>query len=138
MSNKTIVVGMKERGGRIETQIVPNVRTESLRPVVLESVEKVRPSRRTNWRPIAYSKAMGTSTARWTTRARNGLGPIIKTEWASTNSTESFWDLFQASVAGTHIHISHKHLDRYLGEFSFRSNFREMRNAMFDLLIAAL
>ena len=40
MSNKTIVVGMKERGGRIETRIVPDVRTASLRPVVLETVEK--------------------------------------------------------------------------------------------------
>ena len=29
-------------------------------------------------------------------------------------------------------------LDRYLGEFSFRSNFRQMRNAMFDLLVGAL
>ena len=27
---------------------------------------------------------------------------------------------------------------RYLGEFSFRSNRRHMKNAMFDLLIAAL
>ncbi len=29
-------------------------------------------------------------------------------------------------------------MNRYLGEFSFRSNHRQMRNAMFDLLIAAL
>jgi hypothetical protein len=56
----------------------------------------------------------------------------------STNGTESFWKLFKDSVNGTHIHISSKHLDRYLGEFSFRSNFRQMRNAMFDLLVAAL
>ena len=56
----------------------------------------------------------------------------------STNGTESFWNLFKASIAGTHIHVSPQHLDRYLGEFSFRSNFRQMRNGMFDLLIAAL
>jgi transposase len=56
----------------------------------------------------------------------------------STNATESFWRLFKNSVDSTHIHISAKHLDRYLGEFSFRSNFRQMRNAMFDLLVAAL
>ena len=41
-------------------------------------------------------------------------------------------------MASTHIHISAQHMDRYLGEFSFRSNHRQMRNAMFDLLIAAL
>ncbi len=29
-------------------------------------------------------------------------------------------------------------MDRYLGEFQFRSNHRGMRNAMFDFLIAAL
>ncbi len=56
----------------------------------------------------------------------------------STNGMESFWKLFGAPVNSTHIHISQKHLDRYLGEFSFRSNFRQMRNAMFDLLIGAL
>ena len=82
---------------------------------------------------------MGTFTAQLIIRARNGLGPIIRPGTRfSTNGTESFWKLFQASVNGTHIHISQKHLDRYLGEFSFRSNFRQMRNAMFDLLVAAL
>jgi len=55
-----------------------------------------------------------------------------------TNNVESFWKLFKKSVASTHIHISEKHMTRYLGEFSFRSNHRQMRNAMFDLLIAAL
>jgi hypothetical protein len=56
----------------------------------------------------------------------------------NTNSVESFWKLFKASVRSTHIHISGKYMDRYLGEFAFRSNHREMRNAMFDLLIGAV
>ena len=55
-----------------------------------------------------------------------------------TNNVESFWKLFKKSVASTHIHISVQHMGRYLGEFSFRSNHRQMKNAMFDLLIAAL
>ncbi len=38
----------------------------------------------------------------------------------------------------THIHISRQYMDCYLGEFSFPSNHRQMRNAMFDFLIAAL
>jgi transposase len=29
-------------------------------------------------------------------------------------------------------------MDRYLGEFTFRSNHRQMENAMFDLLIGAV
>ena len=55
-----------------------------------------------------------------------------------TNHVESFWKLFKASVRSTHIHISGKYMDRYLGEFTFRSNHRQMENAMFDLLIAAV
>jgi transposase len=139
MSNKTIVVGMKERGGRIETRIVPDVKTASLRPVVLETVQKGATVSTDEL--AAYSLLKGDGYF-------HGAVDHSRKEWAwtdhqtgtrfSTNGTESFWHLFQASVAGTHIHISQKHLDRYLGEFSFRSNVRQMRNGMFDLLIAAL
>lgn len=54
------------------------------------------------------------------------------------NNVESFWRLFKASVRGTHVQISKKYADRYLNEFCFRQNFREMQNAMFDVLIATL
>jgi hypothetical protein len=56
----------------------------------------------------------------------------------NTNAVESFWKLFKASVRSTHIHVSAKYMDRCLNEFAFRSNHREMRNAMFDLLIGAV
>jgi transposase len=41
-------------------------------------------------------------------------------------------------MKSTHIHVSAKHMQRYLDEFTFRSNHREMGNAMFDLMIGAL
>ena len=137
--NKTFVLGMKERGGRIETQIIADVKKDTLRDVVLKSVEKG--STVSTDEHAGYNLLKGDGYI-------HGAVDHSRKEWAwtdhqtgtrfSTNSTESFWHLFQASVAGTHIHISQKHLDRYLGEFSFRSNFREKRNAMFDLVIAAL
>jgi hypothetical protein len=37
---KTIVMGLNERGGRIEAQVIPNVKKDTLRDVVLENVEK--------------------------------------------------------------------------------------------------
>ena len=39
-SNKSIVLGMKERAGRIETRVIPDTKTATLRPIVLESVKK--------------------------------------------------------------------------------------------------
>jgi hypothetical protein len=55
-----------------------------------------------------------------------------------TNSVESFWNLFKNSIRSTHIHVSPKYMDRYLDEFTFRSNHRQKSNAMFDLLIGAV
>jgi ISXO2-like transposase domain len=33
---------------------------------------------------------------------------------------EGFWSLMKRSVRGTHVHVSHKHLSKYLSEFEFR------------------
>ena len=53
-SNKAIILGMKERGGRIETRVIPDTKTATLRPIVLESVKRGRSSRLTNWRLTPY------------------------------------------------------------------------------------
>ena len=139
MSNKSIIMGMKERGGRVETKVIPDVKTATMRPIVLESVEKGSTVSTDELSAYNLLKKDGYI---------HGAVDHSRKEWArtdhatgtrfSTNGVESFWKLFGASVKSTHIHISQKHLDRYLGEFSFCSNFRQMRNAMFDLLIGAL
>jgi len=136
---KTIVMGLKERGGKITTQVIPNVKTDTLRNVVLENVE---PGSVVSTDEL-YSYNLLTGDG-----FRHGTVKHGEKEWTHfdyrhgathhTNHVESFWKLFKASVRGTHIHISAQHMDRYLGEFSFRSNYRQMKNAMFDLLIAAL
>lgn len=136
---KTIVMGLKERGGKIKTQVIDNVKRETLRDVVLENVEKGAVVSTDE----LYSYGLLTGDGYQHGAVKHGAK-----EWAyfdyrtgethHTNNVESFWKLFKKSVASTHIHISAKHMDRYLGEFSFRSNHRQMRNAMFDLLIAAL
>jgi transposase len=40
-AGKTIVMGLKERGGKLTTQVIPNVKKDTLRAVVLENVEAV-------------------------------------------------------------------------------------------------
>ncbi len=54
------------------------------------------------------------------------------------NNVEAFWRVFKNSIRSTHIHVSSKHMEKYLNEFSFRSNHRQMANAMFDLIISAV
>lgn len=136
---KTIVMGLKERGGKLTTQVIPNVKKETLRGVVLENVEKGT----TVSTDELYSYGLLTDDG-----YKHGAVKHGAKEWAyydyrhdathHTNNVESFWKLFKKSVTSTHIHISAKHMDRYLGEFSFRSNHRSMENAMFDLLLGAV
>ena len=44
---------------------------------------------------------------------------------AHTNGIESFWALNKRGYHGTYHHMSHKHLDRYVAEFSGRHNVRD-------------
>lgn len=138
-AGKTIVIGMKERGGRMVAQTAPNTKLDTLRQQALWFIEKgstVSTDEFVSYRLLAEEGYQhGT--------VRHG-----QKEWARydpetgalhhVNNVESFWRLFKKSVASTHIHISGKYMDRYLREFTFRSNHRDRENAMFDLLIAAV
>lgn len=138
-ADKTIVMGMKERGGRLTTEVIPDVKKATLRDVVNRNVEPG--SIVSTDELMSYGLLTGDGYV-------HGAVKHGAKEWSyydyrhgathSTNSFEAFWRLLKASVRSTHIHVSGKYIDRYLGEFSFRSNHREMKSAMFDLLIGAV
>lgn len=138
-AGKTIVMGMKERGGRLVTEVIPDVRKPTLRDVVVRNVE---PGSTVSTDEL-MSYGLLTDDG-----YKHGTVKHGEKEWSyydyrhgvfhNTNSVESFWKLFKHSVRSTHIHVSPKYMDRYLREFAFRSNHRAMQNAMFDLLIGAI
>jgi transposase-like protein len=136
-AGKTIVMGMKERGGDMRAVVIPNVKKQTLRGVVLENVKPG--SAVSTDELMSYGLLTGDGY-------RHGTVTHSEKDWShydwhtrethSTNHVESFWKLFKASVRSTHIHVSSKYMDRYLAEFTFRSNHREMQNAMFDLIVS--
>lgn len=54
-----------------------------------------------------------------------------------TNTIEGFWSRLKNSIRGTHIHVSSKHLPKYLGEFEYRYNMRKSPKWMFERLLGA-
>jgi transposase len=138
-AGKQIVMGIVERGGRTVAQSVPNLKMDTVRPLIYKNVKAgsaVSTDESNIYKLLKDAgydhKAVNHSEKEW--RKFN----YRRGEYHHTNSVESFWKLFKDSVRGTHIHISAKYMDRYLGEFTFRSNHRQMTNAMFDLLISAV
>ncbi|MCW5681846.1 MAG: IS1595 family transposase [Xanthobacteraceae bacterium] len=130
---KTIVLGMKERGGRTVTQVIPNTKMRTIKPIVLETIEEGTTISTDEL--LSYGLLTGYGYKHDTIKHR--AKEYVRGE-THVNSIESFWKLFKHSVRGTHIHISPKHMDKYLREFTFRANHREKQNAMFDLLVASI
>jgi transposase-like protein len=139
MSNKTVVVGLKERGGRMVTEVVPNAKLTTLGKVVLMTVQPrttISTDEHKGYNLLADSEY------------EHGKVNHSRDEWAMTDPVtgvrhhtqhvESFWRLFKYSVKSTHIHVSEKLMQPYLDEFTFRSNHRAMGNAMFDLIVGAV
>jgi transposase len=134
---KTIVMGMKERGGRMAAQVIPNVRMETLRDVVLKNVEAG--SVVSTDELMSYGLLAGDGFIHGSVKhgAKEWSYYDYRTgETHSTNGIESFWHLFKYSVRSTHIHISAEKMPKYLAEFVFRSNHRQLANGMFDLLLS--
>lgn len=138
-AGKTIVFGMKERDGRMTAEVIPNVKKVTLREATLRNVEPGSIVSTDELMSYGLLDADGYKHG----QVKHGAKEFAYYDYRHdathhTNSVESFWGLFKKSIASTHIHVSAKYMDRYLGEFTFRPNHRTMENAMFDLLIGAV
>lgn len=130
---KTIVLAMIERGGRTVAGVIPDAKTKTIKPIILETIEPGATISTDELMSYGLLKKHGYEHGTVTHSHKQYVDGKHH-----VNSVESFWRLFKASVRGTHIHVSPKYMDRYLNEFTFRANHREKQNAMFDLLIASV
>jgi transposase-like protein len=131
--SKTIVMGIKKRGGRLHTEVIPNLKTKTIRPIVERQIQE---GATISTDEMTSYNLLEASNYNW--GAVNHAKKEYERDGHHTNNLESFWHLFKVSIASTHVHISRKHFDKYLREFTFRSNHRAAGNAMFDLLVACL
>jgi transposase len=133
VENKTVILGLKQRGGRMHAETIKNTKTDSLRNPILRMVEKGSTVSTDEHRAYSLLKRDGYIHG----AVHHNKGEYVRGEH-HTNSVENFWKIFKNSIRSTHISVSRKYMDRYLKEFTFRSNHRGMANAMFDLLIASV
>ena len=56
---------------------------------------------------------------------KHSVGEYVRGQ-AHTNGIESFWSMLKRGYVGTYHHMSAKHLQRYVNEFSGRHGMREL------------
>lgn len=71
-------------------------------------------------------------------KVNHSIGEYARKDGASVNGIEGFWAQLKRSINGTHIHVTAKHLSKYLCEFEFRYNLRKHPGLMFPCLLASL
>jgi transposase len=132
-ANKAIVFGMLERGGELFTKVVPNASRKSLIPEITRQIAPGTRISSDEWPPYKILTSLGYD--------HNVVNHASK-RWADgdthVNTLEAFWSMLKRSIRGTHIHVSHRWLPSYLGEFEYRYNRRHRPQTMFADLLANL
>lgn len=132
---KVAVLGMKQRGGELITRVVPSRRSGDLLPHV---VQHVRPYTEVHTDELLSYGGLATLNGYWHKTVCHNKGEYVSRKTGATvNGIEGFWAQLKRSINGTHIHVSGKHLSKYLGEFEFRHNRRHRPETMLSELMTA-
>lgn len=129
-AGKIVVVGVKQRQGPVKTKVVPDAKTRTIEPFVRENVRQGSAVHTDEW--WAYRKLGSRGYEHHS--INHGLREWVRGD-IHTNSIEGYWSQLKRSIHGTHIHVSVKHLPKYLAEFDFRHNVRKRPDLMFPLLM---
>lgn len=128
--NKTAVVGIVERNGKLETRTVPNVKGKTILPIVADSVEQGAQIFTDEFRVYNALPAMGYEHA----SVPHGEKVYVLGN-AHTNTIEGFWSLVKNGIRGVYHSVSSTYLQEYLNEYAFRYNNRNQVTPMFFLFL---
>ena len=132
-ANKTTVFGMIERGGDVMARVVPDVKRRTLEPIVRENVEPGSTIHTDELRSYLSLEKAGYKHE----SVNHGAGEYVR-DSCHVNAVEGFWARLKLSIRGTHVHVSAKHLQKYVKEFEYRYNRRKRPGAIFGDLVANL
>ena len=129
-AGKAPIFGAVERGGKLVAKTVPNTDGLTLIPEVVKHVEAGT---------TVYTDEMGA----YKHLAEYGYNHEIITHSANvyvngnihTNTIEGFWSQLKRSINGTYHHVTAKHLQEYVDEYSFRYSHRNDERPMFVTML---
>lgn len=125
--DKTAVMGLLERGGKVRTQVIGSRKKKELHAEVKKHVEAGS---------ALYTDALMSYRGLEAGFAHQVVDHAVEyvNGRVHTNGLENFWSLLKRGINGTYVSIEPFHLFRYLDEQSFRFNHRKLTDAQrFDI-----
>jgi len=119
--DKTAVMGILERGGKVRTMVVPSTKGKALQSEVKKHVEAGS---------ALYTDALLSYQGLASDYAHQVIDHAVQyvDGQVHTNGLENFWSLLKRSISGTYVSVEPFHLFRYLDEQAYRYNNRQEMN----------
>ena len=133
-SNKRAIVALVERGGNVRSFHVPTADKDTVDRIVKDNI--ARESRLHTDESKLYGDASKHFAAHKS--VKHSAGEYVRIEYPitgepaetiHTNSVEGFFGIFKRGMRGNYQHCSEKNLVRYLAEFDFRYNTRNITDS---------
>jgi transposase-like protein len=131
--NKTVVVGMKERGGKVITEVVTSRHRAPMEALIQHHVMLGATVSTDEFGSYRRLDSLGYDHM----TVQHNVRQYATSNGAGTNAIEGYWAQLKRGINGTHIHVSGKHLPKYLAEFEYRHNMRHLPHLMLDRLMVS-
>jgi transposase-like protein len=120
--DKTAVLGILERGGKVRTKVVPSTKKKTLQAEVRAHVQAGS---------ALYTDALKSYDGLAQEYAHGVIDHAEKYVDGKihTNGLENFWSLLKRSINGTYVSVEPFHLFRYLDEQAYRFNSRKLSDS---------
>lgn len=129
-ANKTAVVGIVERKGKVKATVVPDTKADTVLPIVEETVEKGATIHTDEY--SVYNKLGEKGYDHQ--RVSHSDGEFVRGN-SHTNSAEGFWAQVKNAVNGVHHGVSPEYLQEYVNEYAFRYGHRNDVTPMFVTML---
>lgn len=128
--NKSAVMGMVERQGKIKAKQIENRQTHIILNNIKENIEKGSYLMTDEFKVYTKTPKLGYGRG----SIKHGRKHYVR-GLVHTNTIEGFWGQLKRSISGTYHSVSSKHLQSYVDEFSFRYNLRQQPQSIFYSLM---
>jgi transposase-like protein len=133
---KAVVIGLRQRGGELRLVHTKDATAKTVQPVVEANMSQDVKAVMTDEFPIYPWILRRTGMEGKLSVIQHKFGHYVAGN-VHTNSIESAFSLLKRGIVGSFHRISHKHLHRYLSEFEYRFNRRELPD-LFSATVARM